>query len=138
LLLLAPLSWSIGSILTRHLELPKGLMASAAQMLAGGLLTTIFGLLLGERVTHAPSLLGLSSYVYLIIFGSIIGFSAFSFLITNTSPALATSYSFINPILAVFLGVVFAGERLNPQIFLALSAVVLGVGFVVLGKKKTA
>jgi drug/metabolite transporter (DMT)-like permease len=137
LLILAPLSWAIGSILTRHLTLPKGLMASAIQMLTGGLITAFFGLLLGEKITHAPSLLGLSSYIYLIIFGSIIGFSAFSYLITNTSPALATSYSFVNPILAVLLGVLFAGEKLNPNILIALSTVVIGVGFVVLGKKSS-
>ena len=137
LLIIAPISWAFGSILARHLKLPQGLMASATQMLTGGLITTILGASLGERINHIPSLLGLTSYLYLIIFGSIIGFSAFTYLIKNTSPALATSYSFVNPILAVLLGVFFAGEKINSHILLALITVVLGVAFVITGKKKS-
>lgn len=136
LLLLAPLSWSFGAILSRHMKIPKGLMASALQMLTGGFITMVVGFLLGEKMTHFPSLLSLGSYIYLIIFGSIIGFSAFSYLIANTSPALATSYAFVNPILAVLLGVLFAGEQVNSNILLALGLVVLGVVFVISGKKK--
>ncbi len=137
LLFLAPLSWSFGAILSRHLKLPKGLMASALEMLTGGFITMVVGFLLGEKITHFPSLLALGSYLYLIVFGSIIGFSAFSYLIANTSPALATSYAFVNPILAVLLGMIFVGEKVNANILVALGLVVLGVGFVVLGKKKS-
>lgn len=134
----APVLWAIGSVISRHITLSKGLMASAAEMLAGGVITVAAGVLIGERITQMPSPLALGGFWYLTLFGSLVAFSAFTYLINNTSPALATSYAFVNPILAVLLGVVFAGEKAGGQVMLALGLVVIGVVFVVFGRPRRA
>jgi drug/metabolite transporter (DMT)-like permease len=132
LLLVAQLSWGAGTILNRRLELPHGAMASALQMLCGG--TMLFGLALlsGERLTAMPTARSLLALAYLVVFGSIIAFSAFNFLIRNVSPALATSNAYVNPLVAVLLGVGLGGERLGPATMVAMLVILAGVALVLL------
>ena len=108
-LLVATLAWSFGSIWSRGRDLPSPFMASAAQMLCGGVAMCIVGALAGERFHGMPTAHGLAAFAYLIAFGSIVGFSAYIWLLHHVRPALAGSYAYVNPAIAVVLGV--AGAR---------------------------
>ncbi|OGI04543.1 MAG: drug/metabolite exporter YedA [Candidatus Margulisbacteria bacterium GWF2_38_17] len=136
LLFVAPLSWAFGSVLSKKVPSPAGLMASALQMITGGVIAVILGIIIGERMSVFPSPQSLLAFVYLIIFGSMIAFSAYMYLFRYVRPALATSYAFVNPIVAVFLGVFLAGERINREGIIALVVVLIGVVFVVIGNNK--
>lgn len=93
--------------------MPTGLMASAAEMLSAGAFFVVISLILGESFKSAPSAASISALVYLIIFGALIAFSAYMYLLNNVRPALATSYAYVNPVVAVVLGVGFAGEQIS-------------------------
>src|SRR5207248_2437542 len=90
-LFIAPISWAFGSIWSQHLPLPKGLMASAAQMLVGGCLLIVLSLAVGERMTAVPGVRPLLALAFLVICGSLIAFSAYGYLLSHVRPALATS-----------------------------------------------
>jgi len=113
ILLLSPVCWAFGSAWSHHLPLPSGLMASATEMLIGGGFLTLVGLLLGERISGQPTIQSLLAIAYLVVFGSLIAFTAYGYLLRHLRPALATSYAYVNPIIAVGLGVGFAGERIT-------------------------
>jgi drug/metabolite transporter (DMT)-like permease len=126
-LIIAPMSWALGSIWSSRLPLPKGLMASAAQMLTGGVVLAILGLALGERVTRFPAAGPLWAMGFLIFGGSLIAFSAYGYLLARVRPALATSYAYVNPAVAVGLGALFAGEKLSPIEIVAMLTILTGV-----------
>ncbi len=126
-LLLAAASWSFGSMWSRRLPLPDGLMSSAAQMLAGGALLLILGAALGEHMHAWPTAKALGALAYLIVFGSFLGFSSYLYLLNTVRPALATSYAYVNPLVAVALGVLLAGERVAFVELLAMPLIVAGV-----------
>jgi drug/metabolite transporter (DMT)-like permease len=113
LLLFAAAAWAFGSVWSRYLPLPTGGMASAVEMLIAGAALLATGLLSGERVTSWPSLAGWLSLGYLILFGSILAFNAYMYLLKHVRPAAATSYAYVNPVVAVLLGIVFAGEQIG-------------------------
>lgn len=113
-LVAAPLCWALGSVAARSMDLPKGMMMSAAQMLGGGVLLMVTSAVLREPWPQDFSAVGLSAWLYLIVFGSLIAFSAYLFLLHNTRPAVATSYAYVNPVVAVMLGLTIADERIDP------------------------
>ncbi len=125
----AVLSWSAGTILARKLPLPASPVTStAAQMLAGGLLLTAAGALRGEVVRvdfAAMSAASVAAVAYLIVFGSIVGFGSFQWLLRNTPPTLATSYAYVNPLVALVLGHLLDGDPLGPDVLLP-SALIVG------------
>ncbi|MDF3030334.1 MAG: Protein of unknown function transrane [Moraxellaceae bacterium] len=121
----AAVSWAFGSIWGRHHDLPKGFMASAAQMLAGGVALLAVALLRGESLAAVPTAKALWSLAYLVFVGAILGFSAYVYLLDNVRPALATSYAYVNPGVAVLLGVWLGGESVD-TVELAALAVILG------------
>lgn len=132
LLLLAPFSWALGSALSRRLPQAPGGMGSAVQMLAAGILFLPLGLLRGEAIAGNPSLGSLLALGYLVIFGSLIGFSAYVYLLNaRVRPALLTSYAYVNPVVAVLLGVAFAGERVGAPGLIGMTIVVVAVIMVV-------
>ncbi len=132
LLLVSPFSWALGSALSRKLPQASGGMGSAAQMLAAGALFLPLGLLRGERVVAWPSFGSGLALLYLILFGSLIGFSAYVFLLEKrVRPTLMTSYAYVNPVVAVLLGMAFAGERFGVTSLLGMAVVVLSVLLVV-------
>lgn len=133
-LFIAPISWAFGSIWSQHLTLPKGLMASAAQMLAGGFLLILLSLAVGERMTAVPGVRPMLALAFLVIFGSLIAFSAYGYLLSHVRPALATSYAYVNPVVAVGLGVGLAGENISLLGLLAMLTILSGVGLLSLGK----
>ena len=130
-LTLSTVSWALGSIWSRRLPLPRGLMASASQMLAGGVVLLGFSLLRGDRLgTVTPH--ALEAFAYLIVFGSIVGYSAYNYLLGHVRPALATSYAYVNPVVAVGLGAGLAHETLAPSALGALALILGGVALVAL------
>lgn len=126
LLLLAPLCWTFGSQWSRHLPLPAGLMGSAAEMLTGGGLLLLLSLLLREHWS-APTAASLWAVAYLTVFGSLVAYSAYMYLVAHTRPALATSYAYVNPVVAVLLGVGLGGESLSRLGWAALGVILAGV-----------
>ncbi|NDL63986.1 drug/metabolite exporter YedA [Acerihabitans arboris] len=134
LVIVASVSWAFGSIWSSRLDLPKGMMVGAVEMIVAGTVLLAASLLNGERLTRMPDLAGLLAVGYLIVFGSMIAISAYMFLLSHARPALATSYAYVNPVVAVLLGMGFAGERLNPVEWLALGIIILAVTIVMVGK----
>ena len=127
LVLLAAASWAFGSMWSRHLSLPSGAMASAAQMLIGGAVLLAGSLATGERLEQAPDAAGWFALAYLTLLGSIVAFSAYLYLLKHVRPAAATSYAYVNPVVAVLLGVTFAGERIGTEEWLAMTVIVSAV-----------
>jgi drug/metabolite transporter (DMT)-like permease len=123
-LMVAPIAWALGSLLARRLPLPKGLMSAAAQMVTGGVVLLIVALIHGERFPPDPSFKSVASVVYLIVFGSLVAFSAYSYLLRNTRPAVAMSYSYVNPAIAVFLGAALGSEELHGNTLIATGLIV--------------
>lgn len=128
-LLLGSPAWALGSILGRRLPMPVGTMASGAQMLCGGLCLVVVALLTGEHVS-AVSTRSALAFVYLLIFGSIIGFTAYGYLLKHAPLHVATSYAYVNPLVAVLLGWLIGAESLEPQAWAGLTALVVAVGLV--------
>jgi drug/metabolite transporter (DMT)-like permease len=126
----APICWSFGSILSRNIEMPQGLMASAIEMIVAGIVSVPIGLLLGERITQMPSTSSLLAVGYLITFGSLIGFNAYIFVLGKVRPTLATSYAYVNPVVALFLGVAIGGENLGVNALVALPIILAGVAVI--------
>jgi drug/metabolite transporter (DMT)-like permease len=135
-LFLASLSWAVGSLYSSKARLPgSAVLSTGMQMLAGGLVLTIFGTLMGEwsrLVWQDVSARSLFSLAYLAVFGSIIGFSSYFWLLRNTTLTRASTYAFVNPVVAVFLGWAFAGEALTPRTLLATAIIVVAVMLVIL------
>jgi drug/metabolite transporter (DMT)-like permease len=134
-LLLAPFLWSIGSALSTRLSMPEGLMSSAAQMLVGGAVILLSGLVMGERITSWPVASSLWAMLFLILFGSLIAFSAYGYLLKRVRPALATSYAYVNPVVAVILGILLGGEKFTPVALIAMPVILVGVALVSLRRK---
>lgn len=132
LLVLAALSWSFGSIWGKHLDLPSSFMASALQMIVGGVVVVLVGLGRGETLTEMPSDKALWSLAYLVFFGAILGFSSYAYLLANVRPALATSYAYVNPLVAVALGVWLGGESVDALELVAMAVILAGVVMVYL------
>ncbi|MCA1924149.1 drug/metabolite exporter YedA [Buttiauxella noackiae] len=134
LILIGSLSWAFGSVYGSRIELPVGLMAGAVEMLAAGMVLLAASALTGERLDAMPTPAGFMAVAYLSLFGSIIAISAYMYLIRNVAPAVATSYAYVNPVVAVLLGTGFAGESLSPIEWLALGVIIFAVVLVTLGK----
>ena len=138
-LIVASVSWSVASALTRKLPLPaEKAMSSGAQMLAGGILLTITAALLGEFhgfQARAVSLKAWLALAYLIVAGSIIGFTAYVWLIHHESPTKVGTYAYVNPVVAVIVGYVFGGEPLGPRTVLGTLLVLVSVIVITTAKK---
>ncbi|UFH52305.1 EamA family transporter [Spirosoma sp. KNUC1025] len=131
-------SWAIGTLLTPRLTLPSATISSGIQMIVGGVVTLLVSLVL-EPVTplsifDAPAK-AIGSMIYLIIFGSIIGFSSYSWLARNAPPQLLATYAFVNPVVAMLLGTLFAGEIFSSQSFMGAIVALVGVVLITLGRK---
>ena len=126
-LVLAPMAWAWGSVWSRGRDLPAPFMSTAAQMLCGGVAMGVLGLLLGERITTVPPLSATLAVGYLAAFGSIVGFSAYVWLLHHVRPALATSYAYVNPPIAVLLGALLLGGRVGADAVGAMAVILAGV-----------
>jgi drug/metabolite transporter (DMT)-like permease len=130
-LIIGSISWSIASVLTRKLPLPSSkVMSSGAQMLAGGVLLTFTAAALGELRNFHPSTVSRGAWLsllYLIVAGSIIGFTAYVWLIHHESPTKVGTYAYVNPVVAVLLGYLLAGETLGLRTILGTLFVLVSV-----------
>src|SRR5213594_3197303 len=130
-LILAALSWAIGSVYSRNAPLPTTpLLGSGMEMLAGGALLLVASLISKEWAGFQPgnvSFLSLVSFIYLIVFGSLVGFSSYVWLLTKTTTARVSTYAYVNPVVAVFLGYFLAAEQLTLRTLLASSVIVIAV-----------
>ena len=136
-LLVAAASWALGSVWSRHLTLPEGMMGTAVEMLGGGALLLLCAAIFGERMPGVPSGAAVGALLYLIVFGSLVAFSSYTYLLRRAPPALATSYAYVNPLVAVGLGATLAGERVTLAEALAMPVILAGVGLVALGRERT-
>lgn len=129
ILLVASLAWAAGSLYSRRAAIPSWpLLATGLQQLAGGALLLAAGALSGELATLRPqefSERSLFALGYLIVFGSLIGFTAYIWLLRNVAPALVSTYAFVNPVVAVFLGWALAAEPITARTLVA-SAIIVG------------
>ncbi|MFD1069735.1 drug/metabolite exporter YedA [Luteimonas composti] len=137
-LLVAAVSWAYGSVWSRGRDLPSPFMGAAAQMLCGGVAMLVVGLALGERFDGWPDARGLLSVGYLASIGSLVGFSAYIWLLHHVRPALAGSYAYVNPVIAVLLGAWLAGERFGMHDIGAMAVVLSGVVAISLARAKRA
>lgn len=133
-LLISPVCWAFGSILSQHITLPEGAMASAAQLLCGGVVLLLVGLGSDERITHAPSVPAIWAMLFLVVGGSLVGFTTYGYLLSHVRPSLATSYAYVNPVVAVGLGVWFAGEHISLPGIIAMLIILSGVVLVTMGR----
>jgi drug/metabolite transporter (DMT)-like permease len=137
LLLGSPVAWAFGSVWSHHLPLPPKLMNSAAQMLAGGLAFMLLAVLFGERMNEWPGPDALVAFGFLIVFGSLIAYTAYNYLLRQVKPALATSYAYVNPVVAMGLGVGLGGEPSSLVGVLASLVVLTGVVLVTLSRSQS-
>lgn len=124
-LFVAPISWALGSLLARKLPLAKGLMSAATQMLTGGVVMGLVSFAAREKVPLDPPMKSVVAWVYLAVFGSLVAYSAYSWLLANTRATVATSYSYVNPAIAVACGMALGGESAGPEMFAALALIVV-------------
>ena len=130
-LLVAALSWSVGSALTRKLTLPASKpMSSAAQMLCGGVMLTLTAAMLGEFRGFHPQAVSRGAWAalaYLVVAGSIVAFTAYIWLLHHESPTRVGTYAYVNPVIAVALGHFLAGETVGPRTLLGTLLVLVSV-----------
>ena len=133
-LLVATAAWAFGSIWSRRQDMPKGPMNVAAQMLCAAPALGLMALASGERLPgHVPAQ-SVIALAYLAIFGSIIAFSAYLFLLRAVRPALSSSYAYVNPPVAVLIGVLFAGEHVGGLELAGMMVILLGVALITLAR----
>lgn len=142
LALVASLSWAVGSVYARRLHLPEDpLLSTAMQMLCGGLLLGILGIGTGEMAAvhverfSAASLLAL---LYLIVFGSLIAFSAYVWLIRTAPMSTVSTYAYVNPVVAVVLGWAFLGEAITLRTLIAGGVIVVAVALIGTSRARSA
>jgi drug/metabolite transporter (DMT)-like permease len=134
------LSWATGSIYSRRAPVPPGgLYSTGIQMLAGGVLLGVAGVARGEIAAidaGAVSSASLLALLYLVVFGSIIGYSAYVWLLRHVDAARVSTYAYVNPVVAVVLGWAFVGEVFTPRMALAAAVIIGGVAMITLGQQK--
>jgi drug/metabolite transporter (DMT)-like permease len=127
-------AWGIGSVYARTLPRHESAVrTSAVQMLSGGTVVCLVALISGDfgRVDlSAASMLSVLSFAYLILVGSLVGYSSYMYLLGVTSAARASTYAFVNPVVAVFLGAAFADEALSPRVLIAGAVIVVAVALI--------
>ena len=130
-LIFASVSWSVASVLSRKLQLPPSkVMSSGAQMLAGGVLLGIVATASGETRDFHPEAVSSAAWIsliYLIVAGSIVGFTAYVWLIHHESPTKVGTYAYVNPVVAVLIGYFFGGEALGLRTILGTLFVLISV-----------
>lgn len=135
-LLVAAMSWAFGATWSRRQDMPTGPMNTAAQMLCASVALLLVGFATGEHLPAHPTLRATAALVYLAVFGSIIAFSAFLYVLKHARPAVATSYAYVNPPVAVLFGVMLVGESVGPSDLAGMAIILLGVGAITLARQR--
>ncbi len=140
-LILASLSWAIGSFWSRDADMPEsGLLTTGMEMLGGGALLFLAGVVFGELRGLDVSAISRASWVgwiYLIVFGSLIGFTSYIWLLDKVSPAHLGTYAYVNPVVAVILGWAIAGETFSLRTGIAAVIVICAVALITTARTKT-
>ncbi|MBI4670791.1 MAG: EamA family transporter [Chloroflexi bacterium] len=132
--LLASLAWSFGSIYSRHADIPDNpLLLTAMEMLTGGVFLVAMAFVLGEfngfTFAHVSSF-SWTALAYLIVIGSLVAFSAYVFLLQASTPAKISTYAYVNPVVAVFLGWALNGEQITLPTLAASAIIIAGVAII--------
>ncbi|HSI45801.1 MAG TPA: drug/metabolite exporter YedA [Methylophilus sp.] len=127
LLMFAAASWSLGSVWSKHMAMPQGLIGAASQMLCGGLIAFVFSAAFGEQWPSEVTTRSWVAVVFMIVFGSIVAFSAYHWLLHNVRPMVASSNTFVNPVVAFVVGILFADEQIHTMEYIALAVILVGV-----------
>jgi drug/metabolite transporter (DMT)-like permease len=131
----ATLSWALGTFLSPRLSTPRNALVSTAyQMAAGGIVLIGVALATGELAHVDPAAISVRSLVafgYLVVFGSLVAYSAYTWLLQNASVSLVSTYAFVNPVVAVVLGALILAEPITPAIVLGAAVIVVAVAFIV-------
>jgi drug/metabolite transporter (DMT)-like permease len=135
ILFLSPVCWAFGSAWSRSLPQTPGLMASATQMLSASAVFALIALLRGERVTAVPTLEASLALVYLIFIGSLVGYSAYIYLLNQrVRPVLLSSYAYVNPVVAVILGIIVVGETVSVAVLVGMTVILVSIVVTVTAK----
>jgi drug/metabolite transporter (DMT)-like permease len=143
-LFLGPIGWSGGSILSQKMgrdavfrgeALPSGPMTTAIQLICSGTVLIVLGFVRGEQLLFPIPFSVVLAWVYLVIMGSLIAFSAYVYTLQHARPALVSSYAFVNPIVAIVIGYLLLGEVVSIISMIAMMIVLLGIVFITLGKR---
>ncbi len=139
-LLAATLLWGVGMLYMRYASNPaEPFTASGIQMLCGSGWLLVTGVLTGELArVHPEAITGrsIAAWAYLVVFGSLIGFSTFTWLMKHSTPARVSTYAYVNPVVAVFLGWLVLHEPVSPRIFVAAGVIIAGVAIITITKNK--
>lgn len=135
-LAIAPVAWAWGSIWSRDQDLPTPFMAASGQMLAGSAWMLLAALATGERFTAVPDMASTAAMLYLVVAGSIFGFTAYIWLLHHVRPTLATSYAYVNPPIAVLFGALLGGERFTAHDLGAMAVILAGVVVITLARAR--
>jgi drug/metabolite transporter (DMT)-like permease len=131
----ATLSWALGTFASPRLRTPRDPLASTAlQMLAGGALLAVIAVAVGEPAGADPanfSTASLLAMAYLVVFGSLVAFSAYTWLLQHTSVSVVSTYAYVNPVVAVFLGAVVLSELVTPPMLIGAATILAAVAFIV-------
>jgi drug/metabolite transporter (DMT)-like permease len=133
LLIFAAASWSFGSVWSKHMDLPGGLMASASQMLTGGVVLLCVSAFKSESWPQHISTKSWGAMLFLVVLGSIVAYSAYQYLLKTVRPLVASSNTFVNPVVAFIVGILFASEHVSTNEYIALAIILVGV-FLVLSE----
>lgn len=133
-LIVAAMSWAFGSAWSRRQDMPAGPMNTAAQMLCASVALLVVGFGSGEHLPAHPTMRATLAVAYLAVFGSIVAFSAYLYVLKHARPALATSYAYVNPPVAVLFGVMLAGEHVGSFDLAGMAVILVGVGVITLAK----
>src|ERR1043166_2936283 len=135
ILLVTSFIWSAGSLYSRATKhAPSPFLPAAQQMICGGILLLLEGVVTGELPRFHPgsvSMLSLGSFVYLVIIGAVVGYTAYIWLLRHCDPAKVATYAYVNPIVAVLLGTLFAGETLTMRTLIAAALIIGSVALVI-------
>jgi len=135
-LVVAAASWAFGSAWSKRRDMPPAAMNTAAQMLTAGVVLFAFAMLIGERFPVSPPLSATLAVAYLAVAGSLVGFSAYLYLLHTVRPALATSYAYVNPPVAVLFGALLAGEAVHALDVVAMVVILAGVGLIAMARER--
>jgi drug/metabolite transporter (DMT)-like permease len=139
-LVVASFTWSVGSVYARHVPMPRSpVLATGMEMLAASVGLAVLALLHGDFTTHAGaapiSLVSIAGWLYLVVFGSIVAFTAYVFLLQVSTPDRVSTYAYVNPVIAVLLGFAIAGEPLTTRMMFAAAVIVGGVVLITIAPK---
>ena len=129
-LMFATAAWAFGSLWSRRLDLPKGMMAAGAEMATAGLVLVLLSFVHGERLPAVVSGRSIAALAYLIVFGSLVAYTAYLYLLAKVPVPVASSYAYVNPLVALALGAAFYGERLPAALIVSVPLILTAVALV--------